>query len=118
MSYAINKAKARTITRKPSLTDQSQARDTDINIIVGRYLKTGTAPGAGQQPIYGDYSNLPTDLRGFLETSRTLHAHRHKLPEPLKNMTVEEILALTRDELTNILTPPATTPATPPGETK
>jgi len=112
MNYQLNKARAKTRNNgKPSLTDQSQARDTDINVIVGRFLKTGTAPGANQAPLSGDFSKLPTDLRGMIETSRDLKKLRHKLPPELKDKPIEEILALQPHEITRILTPPAPPPA-------
>lgn len=108
--YQRNRAKARTKTTQPSLTDQSQARETDINIIVGRMLHSGTAPGAFGQPISGDFTNLPTDLRGFIHTSRKLRLHLAKLPKQLHDLTPEQLLALTPAELKNKLTPPAPTP--------
>lgn len=119
MFYELNKRNSRTHNAgKPSLTDQSQAKDTDINVIVGRYIKTGLAPGAPIAPINGDFTHLPQDLRGFLDTSRTLHANRNKLPKELRNMPVEELLALTPDKLKSILTPaPAPAPAPAPGTT-
>lgn len=117
-NYAANKIASQTRNNgKPSLTDQSQARDTDINVIVGRYLKTGAAPGAPVAPINGDFTELPQDLRGFIETSRTIHKHRHQLPEKLRNMPVDELMRLTPDALANILKPPADTPAPKEGET-
>lgn len=115
MSYAINKARARTVTTKPSLTDQSQARETDINVIVGRFLKTGTAPG-GKPPIYGDFTQLDGDLREMIERARTLHKERAKLPKELQNLPIEELLALSPDKLKDILTPPAPSPADKPAD--
>lgn len=117
MSYRENKARARTVNNDPTMTEQSQARDTDINVIVGRFLKTGMAPGAPQEPQFGDFSNLPTDLRGFIEVANTLAEKRQALPDKLRDMPMDELLALTPDELTNILTPP-TEPSAPTGEPK
>jgi len=115
MSYATNKRNARTRTTAPTLTDQSQARETDINIIVGRYIHTGRAPGAAQQPMHGDFSQLPMDLRGFIESGRELTKHRRKLPKELQKLTVQELISLTPEQLSNILTP-ATTPPVPPAK--
>lgn len=106
MTYLTNKQKARTRTTEPSLTDQSQAYDTDINVIVGRFLKTGAAPGTAQEPMSGDFSELPEDLRGYIEASRSIKDTRRRLPTALKDMPIEELLALTPDKLTDILTPP------------
>lgn len=113
MSYAHNKLAARTRTTQPTLTDQSQARETDINVIVGRFLRTGQAPG-GQPPIYGDFTHLDGDLRDMIERARTLHKERAKLPKELQKLPIEELLALPPDKLADILKPPAPTPANTP----
>lgn len=114
--YHDNKARARTRNTQPTLTDQSQARETDINVIVGRYGISGQVPAPAQEPMYGDFSNVPTDLRAAIETARQLETHRKQLPQQLAEMPLEQILALTPEQLTNILTPPAPTPA-PEGAT-
>lgn len=117
MSYRTNKERAKTRNTEPTMTEQSQARDTDINVIVGRFLKTGTAPGAPAEPMYGDFSQYPDNFREMIELADTLNSRRAQLPDALKNMALEELLALTPEALTNILTPPTTTSA-PEGETK
>lgn len=115
--YANNRKRARTVTKTPTLTDQSQARETDINVIVGRFLKTGAAPGAPLPALNGvDWTNFPNDLRGFIETGKRIDEYRSALPEQLRDMPTDQILALKPDELTSILTPPAPKPAE--GETK
>lgn len=43
----------------PSLTDQSQQRECDINEIVNRMIKTGVQPGLAGSGIYGDFSSVP-----------------------------------------------------------
>lgn len=111
MSYAFNKANSRTRTTGKSLTDQSQAKETDINIIVNRFLKTGNRPLAAKQPIAGDFSQLPRDLRGFIHQARSIRRLRERLPDALKEKTVEELMSLTGDELKKILAPPAEPPA-------
>lgn len=121
--YAFNKIRTRTITTQKTKTDQSQAKDTDINVIVGRFLHTGTVPAPDQRPFYGDFSELPGDLRGFLDRARTLEHHRKQLPKALQHLTTEELLTLTPKALKDIMEPPAPTPAptpaTPPeGATK
>lgn len=114
MGYAENKARARTHNTDPSLTDQSQARETDINVIVGRYGISGQLPQGGSQPMYGDFSKLPTELRDFIELGRTLDQRRAELPAELRDLPTDELLALTPEQLTNKLTPPAPTPAPQP----
>jgi len=56
------------------------ARDTDLNIIVEKFKITGRVPSAQQQPIAGDFTNLPDDLRGFIETAKSIKDCRAKLP--------------------------------------
>lgn len=105
--YHENKHRAITKSAKPTLTDQSAAKDTDINIIVGQFLTHGHAPGNARQPIEdADFTKMPRDLRGFIEEARSLDEHKRKLPDQLKDMQVEEILRLTPEQLTTILTPP------------
>lgn len=115
MNYYTNKQRAKTRTTKPSLTDQSQAPETDINVIVGRFLRTGQAPG-GKQPMFGDFTALDGDLRSMIERARSLHRERYKLPKELQNLPIEELLALTPHKLKDILTPPAPSPADKPAD--
>ncbi|QXP08150.1 MAG: internal scaffolding protein [Arizlama microvirus] len=109
MYYAQNKARTRTTDKTPTQTDQSQAHETDINVIVKRYATTRRVPGTTSEPLYGDFTELPTDLRGMIETSRDIQARRRELPAALRDMPIEELLALTPERITNILTPPTAT---------
>lgn len=105
---------ARTINTDPTLTDQSQAKETDINVIVGRYGIGNTMPGHNKQGIYGDFTNLPTDLRGYIDTARELEKIRGRLPPQLRDKPTEELMALKPEDIKKILTPeptPAPTPA-------
>lgn len=116
--YRANKVDAVTMTdlnTEPSLADQSGARETDINVIVGRYGITGAATQTTKSPMYGDFTNFPNDLRDMIETSRTMEDLRERLPDQLKGKPLEELLTLTPDQLNDILKPPAPPPA-PPGE--
>lgn len=108
--YQRNKARAIYRNTEPTMTDQAGAKETDINVIVGRFMVSNQLPTTGQEPIYGDFTNLPEDLRGFIETAQSLAEKRAELPEALRDMPIEELLALTPEELTNKLTPPAPTP--------
>lgn len=115
MYYQRNRLKAQFKNTDPTLADQAGARDTDINVIVKRFTQTGMVPGSQQTPMSGDFTNLPRDLRGYIETSKQLHALRHRLPKELQDMDFAELLALRPDELTAILTPK---PADPPAKTE
>lgn len=96
---------ARYTSTKPTLTDQSAAQTTDLNVIVNQFLRTGQSPNKGN-PRYGDFSGLPTDLRSMIETSRSVNNLRRNLPPQLKDLAVEKLLALTPDDLAKILAPP------------
>jgi len=110
--YEQNKARAVYNNTDPTETDQSQAKDTDINVIVGRFGIGRLAPGTKVPPIYADLTDMPRDLRGFIETARNLDTLREKLPEQLRGQNVDELLALTPEQIHGILFPPK--PATPP----
>lgn len=106
MSYAINKQRAIYRDTTPTLTDQAGADASNINIIVGQQLITGYAPGAPKPPLFGDFSNFPRDLRETLELSQAAKSIRNQLPVELRNVPIEDLLQLTTDDLTRILTPP------------
>lgn len=113
-NWEKNKAKARFKSTKETKTDQSQAHETDINVIVNQFLKTGRQP-MERKLISGDFTPLPPDLRSFIETGRTLHDSRDKLPPQLRGLTNDQLFSLTPDDLRRILTPaqtpqPANTP--------
>jgi len=103
--YKRNKAKAVFINTEPTKTDQSQAHDTDVNVIVRKFVVTGTVQGNAATPMYGDFTNLPRDLRSLLDESRSINRYRSQLPQQLKEMPIEQLLALTEQELANILKP-------------
>lgn len=103
-SYYERKKSLRTRSTKPTLTDQSQAQGTDINVVIGHMLATGQPPGEAT-PVYGDFTELPEDLRGFIERSRSLKNLHGKLPPQLKSLSLMELLKLTPDQLTQILKP-------------
>lgn len=107
-----NKARAVTWPDPVSAADQSAAQETDINVIVAKMGITGTVPGAPLEPMYGDWTQFPTDLREFIETARTIDSLKEKLPEQLKGKTTEEIIAMTPEALAELLKP-ADPPAQP-----
>jgi len=104
--YKANKSDAVFFNTEPTKTDQSQASGTDINIIVTQFLRTGQMPNQAQ-PIYGDFSELPRDLRGFLELGRSIEENKRALPEQLKAIPVDRLVTMTRDEINAILAPPS-----------
>jgi len=108
MNYEKNRVRARTFNNQPTMTDQSQAADTDLNIIVRRFGVTGQIPRGGE-PMYGDFSELPTDLRGMIEKSKEVESLRRKLPKELAELDITELLTLTPEQLSAKLTKPTTT---------
>jgi len=106
MNYQKNRLRAQTKTTKPSLTDQSQASETDVNVIVRKMRQTGVMPTASTQPMGGDFTSLPDNLRDMIELSRTVELNRNRLPPELRKLEMSELLALTPDKLAHILAPP------------
>lgn len=94
-----------TFNDQPSLTDQSQAEETNLTRLVARFGISGAINGNPATPMYGDFSNLPEDLRGFIETSRTLEDRRLQLPEALRNIPLEELIYMTPEALAEKLKP-------------
>lgn len=111
MNHEDRRAKGRTTNNKPTLTDQSQATDTNVNVILKKYGITGKTTGTTAQPEYLDHSLMPQDLREAFEMARQARGLRNKLPEALRDKTLEELTALTPEELKTILEPPAPPPA-------
>jgi len=49
--------RVRTPVGETSMTKQANAEETDINLMVGRYMKTGTGLTLNpREPMYGDFS--------------------------------------------------------------
>jgi len=106
VSYYKNRLRARTENHLPTATDQSQAAETDINVIVRNFMKHGEAPGAAGEPLYGDFTELPNNLRDFIETARTLNENRNNLPQALRALPVEQLLSLPVEEMKKLIDPP------------
>jgi len=104
-NYYRNKERAVFVNTMPTLTDQSQAHDTDVNVIIKKYTVTGTVPGAPNAPQYLDTTQFPQDLREVLEGGRAIKHYRQALPEQLRRMPIEQLLALTPEEITKLVKP-------------
>ena len=100
-----NQHLGRTVNTEPTLTDQSQAKATDINIIVTQFLRTGQAPQAAPGQ-YGDFTELPQDLRGFIEMGRSISKHQSELPEQLREVPIEYLVRMTNEQINAMLKPP------------
>lgn len=109
MSYRINKERAKFRTTKPSKTDQSAAKDTDVNVIMKQYNITGMIAGSKIQPQFGDYTQA-RDLKGMLDLQRNLRTNHASLHAKLQELPLDELFALTEQQITDILAPPAQPP--------
>lgn len=72
---------------EPSLTDQSQYKDTDINNIVRRYQTTGLLDSPGAVPFetlqYGDATLLP-DYQTALDLVNSVETEFSSLPSEVR----------------------------------
>jgi len=103
--YRRNKERAKYYETMPSLTDQSQADDTDINLIMKRAEAGQMVRGAAGEPQYGDFSEVPQDLKTAIEKARQVKEIRAKLPPALREIPIEELLTYSREELKAIVDP-------------
>jgi len=110
MIYQLTRLRARTKNTQPTLTDQSGAKDTDINIIVKQFLGTGQAPGNAQTPMHADFTQYPEDLRRIHRSGTQTPEHIGKLPPELKGLTLDELTHLQTRELLAKLVPDAKKP--------
>lgn len=62
-----------------SLTQQSEAKDADINTIVARFEKTGILPAAQREGLFLDVSNMP-DYRQALDQVNQTNQYFMTLP--------------------------------------
>lgn len=103
-SYKRNKLLARTKTTTPTETDQSQAKATDLNVIVQKFGVSVGSPKAN--PTFGmDLLYWPKDLRETFDVARSMRDARRALPPELAQMPLNQLLALTDTELAAKLKP-------------
>ena len=67
----------------PSLTQQHQREDADINNIVARFGLTGELPFSDRQPRYGDFSTV-TDYHSAMNAVRSADEAFMSLPGELR----------------------------------
>lgn len=67
----------------PSMTKQSDALDSDINAIMGRFISHGEIPASRGQPQYGDFSNVD-DYLGAMTKVREAQAQFDLLPAAVR----------------------------------
>lgn len=103
-NYHRNKELSKTLTIGQTMTDQSGAEATDINIIVKKLAMTGTIPGSSTPPMYVDMSEIPDNLRDMLEMSRNIEKHRNELPQALRSLSTAELLSTDPNRLSAMIT--------------
>lgn len=129
-------SKYSTRTRKPinlggpSRTKQSFKNETDINLIMARYVKTGQLPAlVKQNPKYGDFSTVP-DYQTALDTVMRAEEAFAALPAKVRKacdndpavfldrVTDPEFVKTHEDALRGVVTIPETTKPrpTPPSQ--
>lgn len=113
MYYQKNRLRAQFKNTEPTKTDQAAAKSTDINVLVGQFRVGGQVLGHGGVPMYEDFTQLPVGLRDMIEYTRNLRHIRAQLPEQLREMPLDELLALNPQQLRDILTPAPTPTPTP-----
>lgn len=112
----------------PSMTKQADANETDINVIVGRYMKTGDAGILNvRSGRFGDVTDAQ-EYQGCMETIRQAQAMFAELPAELRDAfgnDPQELLAAVHDparsgelralglEVVTESSSPDTAPATP-----
>lgn len=107
MSYRANKERAKYRNTEPTLTDQAAAQETDLTVIVNSFLRTGQAPGQAGEPMYDDFTQLPSDLRGFIETARMVKRLQASLPEGIRTMDPAQLFQLTPQQVKDLAEPVA-----------
>lgn len=67
-----------------SLTQQDDAKDADINVIVSRFNKTGQLPQVTAQMIQGDFTNAP-DFRKCQEQLKAAQDAFQDIPAKIRS---------------------------------
>lgn len=68
---------------EPSLTIQSQAAETDINLIIKKYSQTGAIPQVNMPPTFGDFSQI-TDFHEAQQLIRQAEESFMSLPPEVR----------------------------------
>lgn len=83
--YNHNRARSKdfaTVNTMESMTQQSDAHDTDINVIVKKFTG-GTLPVQLGQPLYGDFTEVD-DYRGMVEKINAADAAFKEIPAEIR----------------------------------
>jgi len=74
-----------TVFKDESLTSQSDLADADINVIVGRFIKSGLLPNVNLEPLYGDF----TEVGDFADAQRRILEGPRGIPHNPRSNTRE-----------------------------
>lgn len=72
-----------TLNTEDSLTQQSDAVDCDINVIMKKYGNTGQLPQIQLQPLYGDFTQVD-DFRGMQEKIKAANDAFAEIPAHIR----------------------------------
>jgi len=67
----------------PGMTQQSDAKDCDINVIMAKYTATGQIPRQLMQPLYGDFSE-PMDYQEAVTRIRSAEEAFLEIPAKIR----------------------------------
>lgn len=80
---------------EPSLADQSQRDDADINVLVRRWMRTGVMPQVRSVGMYGDFTGVG-DYQSALERVRAADDQFMSLPADVRRAFGDDPGALLR----------------------
>jgi len=82
----INRKRVQQINNEPSLAQQHNKDETDINNIVSRYKKTGILgdPRDTRRPVFGDFTAV--DFQDMQQAIISVDAHFASLPAKIRSM--------------------------------
>lgn len=69
---------------EPSMTEQHFKDECDINFIVKRFEETGILPEGNRQPLFGDFTDFPTDLASSMAKYNEAQERFMELPANLR----------------------------------
>lgn len=72
-----------TVNEEPTMTQQSDANETDINVIMAKYQQTGQLPRVLTEPLFGDFTDAP-DYRTAVETINAANAAFMEIPAKIR----------------------------------
>lgn len=72
-----------TVNNEPTMTQKADASETNINVIMAKYNKTGQLPRVLAQPLFGDFSE-ELDYRTAVERINSAHDAFMEIPANIR----------------------------------